>query len=86
MLGNLAHLEHGGFMATFSNFLYWYGKLKNKECTVDYARQMVGFHQTTWYRLRRDYENGEDISKYFSKEEYDYGRNKNSHDYKISNT
>ena len=50
---------------TFENFLYWYNKYKAKECTKDYARQMVCFHKTMWYKLCRDYENGEDISKYF---------------------
>ena len=50
---------------TFENFIYWYRKYKNKECTKNYARQMVGFHQTQWYYLCRDYDNGWDISKYF---------------------
>lgn len=50
---------------TFENFLYWYNKFKAKECTKKYARQMVGFHYTTWYYLCRDYESGADISKYF---------------------
>ena len=50
---------------TVDNFLYWYNKWINKECTKDYARQMVGFHKTRWYYLCCDYKNGNDISKYF---------------------
>lgn len=53
---------------TFDSFINWYRKYKRGECTKNYARQMVGFHQTTWYRLCRDYENGLDISKYFKEE------------------
>lgn len=50
---------------TFENFVYWYNKYKNKECTKEYARQMTCFKYATWYKLCRDYENGADISKYF---------------------
>lgn len=50
---------------TFENFLHWYNKYRNKECTKDFARQMVGIHRTKWYYLCRDYENGIDVSKYF---------------------
>ena len=50
---------------TVENFLYWYNKWKSNECSKSYARQMVGFHYTKWYYLCRDYENGNDISKYF---------------------
>ena len=56
----------GTIRPTFEKFIHWYNKYKNKECTKDYARQMVCFHQTTWYKLCRDYENGEDVSRYFS--------------------
>ena len=52
-------------MRTFEEFLYWYRKYKAKECTKDYARQMVGFHMTKWYHLCRDYDDGKDVSKYF---------------------
>lgn len=56
---------------TFETFILWYNRYKNKECTKNYARQMVGFHQTMWYQLCRDYERGEDISKYFRR--YNHG-------------
>ena len=61
-------------MATFNNFIFWYRKFKAKECTKDYARQMVGFHKTTWYKLCRDYDNGKDISRYFNEEDCNYGK------------
>jgi hypothetical protein len=54
---------------TFESFIYWFKEFKSHRCTKDYARQMVGFHQTKWYKLCRDYERGEDISKYFDREE-----------------
>ena len=50
---------------TLENFLYWYNKWKTNECSKSHARQMVGFHYTKWYYLCRDYEIGNDISKYF---------------------
>ena len=50
---------------TFENFIYWYKEFKSKRCTYEYARQKVCFKKTTWYRLCRDYTNGEDVSKYF---------------------
>ena len=53
---------------TFENFIYWYKEFKSHHCTYEYARQKVCFKKTTWYRLCRDYERGEDISKYFNKE------------------
>lgn len=62
----------GTVIPTIENFLLWYRKAEAKECTHNYARQMVGIHQTKWYRLCRAYRNGEDISKYF-KEVSDYG-------------
>lgn len=65
---------------TFDNFVYWYKKYKAKECTKDHARQMVGFHYTRWYYLCRDYDNGEDVSKYFNGEERDYGKDR-THNY-----
>ena len=52
---------------TFENFVHWYNKFKNKECTKDYARQKVCFCKTTWYKLCRDYESGADVSHYFSR-------------------
>jgi len=52
-------------MRTFEEFLFWYKEYKAKKCTKDFARQMVGFHKTTWYKLCRDYDNGKDVSKYF---------------------
>lgn len=58
---------------TVCDFVEWYDRFKMKECTKDFARQMVGFNKTAWYKLCRDYENGEDISKYFSKEDHNYG-------------
>ncbi len=58
----------GVVVPTFNNFIYWYRKYKAKECTKDYARQQVCFAKTTWYRLCRDYERCEDISKYFKEE------------------
>jgi len=63
----------GNFDPTYENFLLWYRKFETGECTGNYARQMVGLHQTKWWRLCRDYKNGEDISKYFE-EATDYGR------------
>lgn len=62
----------GNFNPTLENFLFWYRKFEAKECTNDYARQMVGLHKTKWWRLCRDYKDGEDISKYF-KEANDCG-------------
>ena len=53
---------------TFENFIYWYKAFKSHRCTKDYARQQVCFHKTTWYYLCRDYERGEDVSKYFKEE------------------
>lgn len=53
---------------TFENFVYWYKKFKSKECTCEYARQKVCFKKTTWHRLCRDFERGEDVSKYFKEE------------------
>lgn len=50
---------------TFENFIYWYRKFKNGECTKEYARQKVCFKEKKWYYLCRDYERGEDVSKYF---------------------
>ena len=50
---------------TIDKFIYWFNQYKSKKCTKEYARQQVCFHQTQWYYLCRDYENGEDISKYF---------------------
>lgn len=58
----------GVVVPTFNNFIYWYNEFKSHRCTKDYARQQVCFAQTTWYRLCRDYERGEDISKYFKEE------------------
>jgi hypothetical protein len=58
----------GVIRPTFNNFIYWYRKFKNGECTKDYARQQVCFAKTTWYYLCRDYERGEDVSKYFNSE------------------
>lgn len=55
----------GTVYPTIEKFLYWYGKWKKKECTKDYARQMVPFKEWKWYRLCKDYEAGKDISKYF---------------------
>ena len=52
---------------TIENFLLWYNKYKTNQCSKDYARQMVGFHTTRWYYLCRDYEKGEDITRYFWK-------------------
>lgn len=57
----------GIIQPALANFIHWYNKYKNKECTKEYARQMVCFKHTTWYKLCRDYENGVDISKYFSR-------------------
>ena len=53
---------------TFNNFTYWYNEFKSGRCTKDYARQQVCFAKTTWYYLCRDYERGEDVSKYFKEE------------------
>jgi hypothetical protein len=53
---------------TFENFLHWYKKFKARECTYEHARQMVCFKKTKWYYLCRDYERGEDVSKYFKEE------------------
>lgn len=53
---------------TFESFIYWYRKFKNGECTKKYARQMAGFKEKKWYYLCRDYERGEDVSKYFKEE------------------
>lgn len=55
----------GVIRPTYENFIHWYNKYKNKECTKEYARQMVCFKYATWYKLCRDYENGVDVSKYF---------------------
>ena len=52
-------------MATIEQFLYWYGKAERKECTKDHARQMLCMKYNKWWRLCRDFKNGEDISKYF---------------------
>jgi hypothetical protein len=57
---------------TFESFIYWYRRYQSKQCTYEYARQMVGFHKTQWHRLTRDYKAGLDISKYF-KEVNNYG-------------
>ena len=62
----------GIVIPTLENFLFWYHKAEAGECTKNYARQMVGLHQTKWWRLCRDYKDGEDISKYF-KEANDCG-------------
>ena len=63
----------GNVNPTFENFVYWYEKAATHQCTHNYARQMVGIHQTKWWRLCRKYRDGEDISKYF-KEATDRGR------------
>lgn len=55
---------------TMEKFLYWYNKWKNKECSKDYARQMVPFKQTQWYYVCKDYEEGNDISKYFTRRNF----------------
>ena len=60
-------------MATMEDFLFWYGKTERKECTKDYARQMLCMKYHKWQHLLRDYKAGENISKYF-KEVDDYGR------------
>ena len=62
----------GNVNPTFENFVFWYEKASTRQCTHNYARQMVGIHSTKWSRLCRKYRNGEDISKYF-KEVTDYG-------------
>lgn len=67
----------GTVQRTFNTFIYRYEKFKAKECTKDYARQMVGFHKTAWYKLCRDYDNGKDVSRYFSKEEHNIERHYN---------
>ena len=73
----MEHLEHiiygGDFMGvirpTFESFICRYRKFKNRECTKNHARQMAGFKEKKWYYLCRDYERGEDVSKYFKQEE-----------------
>lgn len=55
----------GVVIPTIDNFLFWYEKATARQCTHNYARQMVGIHQTKWWRLCRKHRNGEDISKYF---------------------
>ena len=58
----------GVIRPTFNNFVYWYNEFKEHRCTKDYARQKVCFAKTTWYYLCRDYERGEDVSKYFKED------------------
>lgn len=50
---------------TINDFLFWYSKYQNGECTKEYARQKVCFKQWKWRLLCKDYENGADIKKYF---------------------
>lgn len=50
---------------TMEKFLYWYNKWKRKECSKEYARQNVPFKQYKWILICKDYEAGNDISKYF---------------------
>ena len=59
----------GAINPTFNDFIFWYKKFKSGECTKNYARQMACFKEKKWYYLCRDYERGEDISKYFNEEE-----------------
>lgn len=59
----------GVVIPTFESFIYWYKEFKSKRCTKNYARQMAGFKEKKWYYLCRDYERGEDVSKYFKEED-----------------
>ena len=58
----------GVITPTFNSFIHWYNEFKSRRCTKNHARQMAGFKEKTWYYLCRDYERGEDVSKYFKEE------------------
>jgi len=56
----------GNVIPTYSNFVFWYKQAESRQCSHNFARQMAGIHSTKWWRLCRQYRNGEDISKYFA--------------------